>query len=169
MADNLPNPEVTWGEITSNHMDDGLFRQILALSISVFEPDAPGEDLRPTSQLSTWGKHIQLPGATLFYAMNSTSQPIGFFFLLPRTIPEIGHELLHIWIACVHPASRGLGIFPRLTDKVKAHARELGYPEITVCTYPNRFTKMYRILSQNGWQEVCWPEKDVKVLMKLRV
>jgi len=54
-------------------------------------------------------------------------------------------------------------------DKVKVHARNLGFQEITVCTYPNRFAKMYRILNENGWQEVCWLQEDVKVLMKFRV
>ena len=150
-------------------MDDDLLRQLLALTISVFEPDTPAEDLTGACQLSAWEQHIQVPGAILFYAMNSANQPVGLFFAVPRTMPEIGHELLHIWAACVDPASRGLGLFPRLMDKVKAHAQNLGYPEITVCTYPNRFTKMYRILNQHEWEEVCWLEKDVKVLMKLRV
>ena len=51
-------------------------------------------------------------------------------------------------------------------DKAKAQAITLGYQEITVCTYPKTFLKMYRILSQNGWKEVAWPKKDEKVLMK---
>jgi GNAT superfamily N-acetyltransferase len=166
MADELRRPEVIYGEITSQQQDAELFRKTLALSRSIFEPDTAEQDRPPTSQLSTWEKHIELPGSKLILATNSSHQPVGFFFVVPRTHPEIGYELPHIWIACVDTASRGLGIFPHLTNKVKAHAMNLGYQEITVCTYPEVFPKMYRILRQHGWKEVAWPKKDVKVLMR---
>lgn len=169
MTDNLPKPELTFGEVTAENLDDGFLQQILALSKSVFEPDTPPEGLPPNQQVPAWQKQILLPGARIFYVTDSGKQPVGFFFVIPRTHQEIGSERLHIWIACVTPASRGLGIFPSLTEKAKAHARSLGYSEITVCTFPKRFTKMYRILNQNGWEEVCWLQKDVKVLMKLQI
>lgn len=171
MAPKSPDPPITIKALTSQCMDDTLLQKILALSTAVFEPDTPKDQLPPSSQPSVWEENIRQPGAALFYATSptDTDQPAGCFFIFPRTMPEIGRELPHIWIACVDPASRGLGIFPRLMERAKAHARELGFGELTVCTYPQRFTKMYRILNQHGWREVCWPKKDVKVLMKLQL
>ncbi|KXT04341.1 hypothetical protein AC578_7918 [Pseudocercospora eumusae] len=90
-------------------------------------------------------------------------------FLQPRTAPEIGYSLPHIWIAAVDPASRGQGIFALLMQRVVEHVRELKEKEITVCTYPARFKEMYRILQQTGWKEVAWRENGDKVLMKLDI
>lgn len=115
---------------------------------------------------------LQLPGAAVFYATNGTNHSgvLGFFFLIPRTAPEIGIELPHIWLAGVHPDSRGLGVFPFLMQHTIEHARDsLAATEMTVCTYPRRFTQMYRILSQHGWEEVAWREEGVKVLMRLNI
>lgn len=167
MASGKPDMELTCHQILSQQDSLETFRKLLALSISIFDPETPESDLPSQHQLSTWEDHIALPGSGIFYVTNSASQLLGFFFAVPRTQPEIGHELLHIWLAGVSPASRGLGIFPLLTEKVKQHAKLLGYREMTVCTYPSRFDKMYRILSKNGWIVVAWPEKDEKVLMKL--
>lgn len=158
---------LSFHEMTSQNMDWNVFQQCLALSTSIFEPDTPTDGLPPTSQLSAWQETISLPEARLLCALNANRSPVGFFFMKPRTLPAIGYQLPHIWIACVDPNSRGLGIFPRLTEMARGHAQSLGYKEISANTYPQRFTKMYRILSKNGWEEVCWPEKDVKVLMKL--
>ena len=169
MASDTRGTGITCHKITSKDQCPETFRGLLALSISIFNPDTPEHDLPPQNRLATWEDHISLPGAAILYVSNSDSQPLGFFFAVPRTHPEIGHELLHLWLAGVDPASRGLGIFPLLTEQLKEHARVYRYGEMTVCTYPNRFTEMYRILGKNDWKEVAWPLKGEKVLMKLAV
>lgn len=165
----MARSELKLGEITSQQQDEEMLRKLLALSTSIFDPDTPEKDLSPSNWLSNWKANLEVPGAALIYVKDADMRPFGFFFTYPRTIEGIGYELLHIWVACVDPAYRGLGIFPLLMDKAKNHARELGYGEISVVTYPKRFTQMYRILTKHGWEEVCWLEKDVKLLLKMPV
>ena len=173
MASGNSSAQLTCHQITSKHQSPEAYQSILDMCRSIFSPNTPVEDLPRYYQLSEWDSHISMPNSVIFYmtnpASNPPSRPIGFFFAVPRTQPEIGHELLHISLAGVDPESRGLGIFPLLMEKVKEHARSHGYPEMTVCTFPGRFEKMYRILGSNGWEEVAWPMKDEKVLMKLTV
>ena len=159
--------ELTCHQITSKDQSPETFHKLLHLAISIFEPGTLEQDSPVHHQLSTWESHISMPNASIFYVTDLASQPVGFFFVIPRTQPEVGYELLHIWLAGVDTASRGTGIFPFLTEKVKEHATNCGYREITVCTFPNRFDTMYRILGKNGWKEVAWPVKGEKVLMKL--
>ncbi len=169
MAETSQNPEITLAEMTSQTLDAELFRKLLALSRSVFEPGVQEQDLQQSpSYLSTWKEHIERSNSKLIYALDESHQPVGLFFVELEKHTEIGHELPYIWIACVDPNSRGLGIFPRLMDKFKAYAKGLGYREITVITYPEEYTKMYRILSQHGWEEVARP-KPVQVLLKLTI
>jgi GNAT superfamily N-acetyltransferase len=167
MATEVSETDSTLEEMTSITLDPDMFKKLLALSISIFEPDKPEAERSQACQLSNWQELLSRPESILFYALNAVQHPIGFFFVESRIHPEVGYRLPHVWIACVDPKSRGLGLFPRLMEKTKAHATGLGYAEITVCTYPQRFTKMYRILCQNGWQKVCWLQEGEKVLMKL--
>ena len=167
MATAVSSMDVSFADMTSQTLDSDLFEKLLALSISVFEPNTPAAQLSHASQLSNWQAIISQPESTLFYALNTLNQPITFFFVESRIHPEIGYRLPHIWIACVDPNYRGLGLFPRLMERVLVFGRGLGYKEVTVCTYPQRFTKMYRILCHHGWREVCWLKEDEKVLMKL--
>ena len=160
--------ELLCHEITSKEQSAEAFDSILALSRSIFDPDTPECDMPPQNQVPLWESHLEKPNSSIFYVTEKgDSQPKGFFFVIARTQPEIGRELLHIWLAGVDRASQGLGIFPLLTEKTMEHARRCGYDDMTVCTYPERFPKMFRILGQNGWQVVAWPVKDEKVLMKL--
>jgi GNAT superfamily N-acetyltransferase len=158
-------------EISTADQDEQAFTQLRRLCKDIFDPEVANEELAHHSQLEVWTKHIEHEDSKVFYATNTASEtpdhPIGFLFVVPRTQPEIGYELLHIWIAAVDPATRGLGVFPLLMEQVVGHARSCGYSEITVCTYPDRFTTMYRILQKNGWELVGWPIEDEKVLMKL--
>lgn len=154
-------------QLTHNDTASAALEEAFGLSQSVFAELQDSQ--RPSNDLSQWKTLLQLPGAAVFYATRTNaSQVLGFFFLIPRTAPEIGVELPHIWIAAVHPASRGLGIFPLLMHHAVKHARGIA-PQLTVCTYPERFTQMYRILKQHGWEEVARREEGKKVLMSLNI
>ena len=168
MANETVRTHIHFGQLTAKQPNGELLHKLLALAISVFEVTTPEHELPHHAQLSTWGELLRVPDAIIFYATNNSGQPIACFFVVPRTQELIGYELLHIWNACVQPESRGLGLFPALLEKVKAYAIERGQQEITVCTYPATFCKMYRILSQNGWEEVGWPKED-KILMQLKL
>ena len=163
------------GQITSAKPDPDVLRQLQELSVTVFSPYFPTtKHDHPSFDLSVWQHRITLPNAVVFYATTSTSsQPLGFFFAIPRTQPEIGQELLHIWLVAVDPGSQGLGIFPLLLERMKEHAGSCGYQQMTICTRPKQFHKMYRILGENGWQEVAWRQMEdgewQQVLMKLPI
>lgn len=135
--------------------------------------EAPNQspETAPSSQLPAWQWGIQQPHALIAYAsLSSSPDPstaIGVFFALPCTQPEIGHEIFHLRVATVKAESRGLGIFPLLMAKMQTHARNCGFEEMTVNTFPERFTKMYRILKGNGWEEVAWRRGGQGVLMKI--
>lgn len=161
--------------ITSAEPRTDILRDLQQLSVSVFQPyfQETAQE-HPSFDFSVWEYHITLPNAVVFYATTSTSsQPLGFFFGIPRTQPEIGHELFHIWVVAVEPNSRDLGIFPLLMDQIKQHARGCGYREMTICTRPRQFHKMYRILGKHGWEEVTWRKEEdgvlQQVLMKMSI
>ncbi len=157
----------------SIYEDETTFCRLLNLARHVFQPTATTAELEPSMHRKLWEENMARAKACISYAVNTVSpdpeQPIGLFFNFPRTEPDIGRELLHIWLAAVDPASSGMGVFPLLLTADKEHARRCGYGELTVCTYPGRFEKMYRILRANDWQEVSWPRENEKVLMKTSV
>lgn len=155
--------------ITSENLSDEALVPLFTLSQEVFS--APGDDQRSSHQLEAWRGYLQQQGAVLLYATSSDlpRKPLGLLFIQPRTAPEIGYSLPHIWIAAVDPESRGKGIFAMLMQRAIEHVRELKEKEMTVCTYPARFKKMYRILQQTGWKEVARRENGDKVLMKLDI
>lgn len=172
---NSNSVELLCHRITSTEPRPKVLCDLQQLSVSVFEPYFQGtEHEHPSFDLSEWQRRITLPNAVIFYATTSTSnRPLGFFFAVPRVQPEIGHELFHIWLVAVEPSSRGLGIFPLLMDHMKQHARSCGYQELTICTRPEQFDKMYRILRENEWEEVAWRQKEngdwKQVLMKMPI
>ena len=160
--------------ITPTEPDPETLRELKELSASVFKPYFPGtEHTHPSFDLAEWQHRITLPNAIIFYVTTATSaRPLGFFNAIPLIQPEIGYEILHIWLVAVDPESRGLGIFRLLLNRMKQHARSCGYRELTVCTRPENFGKMYRLLSENGWEEVAWREKESggkQVLMKIAI
>lgn len=164
-------PQINCHTLQSGDQHLPVLSQLIDLNKTVFQPATPEEEQEPNYQRKGWEERLSLPNAKIFYATNQSSltpdQPIGFFFMLPRTQPEIGYELLHIWLAAVDPAARGLRVFPLLMEGALDHARRSGGKEVTVCTFPARFKKMYRILNEHGWELVAWPMEGVKVLMKM--
>ena len=162
-------------QITSSEPRLEVLRELQELSVAIFSPYFPATlHNHPSFYFSEWQSRLTLPNSIVFYATTPMSgKPLGFFFAHPRTQPEIGHELFHIWLVGVDPNSRGLGIFPLLMDRMKQHARDCGYSELTICTRPKQFDKMYRILCEHGWQEVAWRLMEdgelQQVLMKMRI
>ncbi|KAK4506481.1 hypothetical protein PRZ48_000213 [Zasmidium cellare] len=138
-----------------------------ALSQEVFSEFERGNP--PSSYLSTWETYIRHQDAMVAYTTldpePNPSKALGLFFSLPRTQSDIGYELPHLWIAAIKSEYRGLGMFPVLMDRVKQYARECGHKEMTVCTYPEQCVKMYRLLCQDGWEEIS-RTADGKALMK---
>lgn len=74
----------------------------------------------------------------------------------------------HIYLAAVHPSARGGGLFPLLLEATKKRAREEGYPVLTVATIPERFPRMYGILSRegSGWEVLEWKDAEESKGMK---
>lgn len=162
-------------QISSHEPRPEVLRELQELSVAIFSPYfSTTEHNHPSFDFSEWQRRLTFSHSVVYYATKSeTDKPLGFFFAHPRTQPEIGHELLHIWLVGVDPDSRGLGIFPFLMDRMKQHARNCGYSELTICTRPKQFQKMYRILGEHGWQEVAWRLMEdgelQQVLMKLSI
>jgi GNAT superfamily N-acetyltransferase len=61
--------------------------------------------------------------------------------------------------------ARGAGIFAALMMTVEQHARIYDIQELSVCTYPGKFGKMFAILQKTGWKVWAWMEGGEKVLM----
>ncbi|EME87301.1 uncharacterized protein MYCFIDRAFT_209470 [Pseudocercospora fijiensis CIRAD86] len=165
-----PPPNITINTITSKNLTDETLIPLFTLSQKVFS--SPTDSHRPSHNLETWRSYLQQPGSILLYATHSNSPqtPVGLLFLHPRTAPEIGYSLPHIWIAAVEPESRGKGIFALLMRRMFDFVRdELGEREVTVCTYPERFGRMYGVLKKMGWEAVAWREEGKKVLMRVGV
>lgn len=91
-----------------------------------------------------WKQKIK-DGALLFGATVDTI-PAGFVFAYPTKAKR-----LHIWHAGVLPEYRGLKIWSQLYQTIETKARELGYNEITLHTYPDRFPEMYNFAQKNGF------------------
>lgn len=155
--------------ITADNATDDELSNGLELCRSVFA--YPGDSERSSHQLGPWQQYIQQSESVLLLATHGSAfeRPLGLIFVVLRAAPEIGVSLPHIWLAGVEAESRGLGLFVALMDRAVEHASSHGHKEMTVCTYPARFEKMYRILQQTGWQEVARREGGQKVLMKLAI
>lgn len=163
---------------------------ILELSRTIFEPEN-STPTQPQLQLSTWLDRLSRKDACLIYAASTSTpttppttlpashqtthptspdthtRPLGFFCSYPNTTSELNNVVtFHIWIAGIHPSSRARGIFPLLLEATKSHARERGYTTMTVCTYPERFTRMWDVLRRTGWEVVAEKEGG-KVLLKI--
>ncbi|KAF2171370.1 hypothetical protein M409DRAFT_18486 [Zasmidium cellare ATCC 36951] len=164
-----PKPQIYCHTIDRNNSTEEAIASFFALGQEVFSKFERGNP--PSSHLSTWGNYIQIEDAMVAYTTQepepNPSKALGLFFSLPRTHSQVGYELPHIWIAAVKEPYRGLGMFPILMNRVKQHARECGHREMTVCTYPERMEKMYRLLRQDGWDEIGRTENGAKVVMKL--
>lgn len=96
---------------------------------------------------------------------------VGMFFNFPRE--RDGLIFYHIFLSAIHPTARGQGLFTMLLDATKNFAKHAGYDTLTVSTFPNRFHRMFSILSKEGsgweileWQDKADPEKK-KVVMRM--
>ncbi|KAK5294703.1 hypothetical protein LTR99_009509 [Exophiala xenobiotica] len=117
---------------------------ILSLSDQIFNTAASS----PThhSSLDEWHKRLSLPSSVLLYARDTSPSStegrlVGFMFAHPKTDSSLPCQTLHIWLAGV-------------TER-----------ELSVCTYPGKFGKMFAILQKTGWKVWAWMEGGEKVLM----
>ncbi|KAM0694762.1 hypothetical protein Q7P36_005118 [Cladosporium allicinum] len=114
----------------------------------------------------SWQRRLDAEGAMLFTASSSSSTPAennihGFLLTSIRQHPELPSPTFHISLAAVDLSHRGLGIFPRLLALAEEYCRaELGLGSVTICTLPESFPGMWRLLSdpRNRWVEVGWRE-----------
>lgn len=166
----------------------------------VFEPDVP-ENTSPEHRnmdLDLWrerlsSKHAdilyivrvdtepdqQVPSATTTAPATSTANPTPILAIslnYPRTRDNLSSY--HIFISAVHPSARGQGLFSILLDATKEHARSRGYEVLTVSTVPERFERMFEILTRkgSGWSVVKWEggegeegRGERKVVMKMEL
>jgi ribosomal protein S18 acetylase RimI-like enzyme len=134
----------------------------------------------------SWRRRIDSEGAVLFTASSASSNlnspssspnistVHGFLFTRVRQHPELPSPTFHISLAAVDASHRGMGIFPRLLAMAEAYCRaELGLGSVTICTLPESFPGMWRLLSdeRNEWVEVGWRETGDgrQVLMRREV
>ncbi len=155
---------------------------ILSLSNSIFSADP---DSTKYSSLDTWQSNLSMPNSIMFFARIASPeteadvQPIGFIHAFPRSptdytlqvrdelIKQEVQEVLHIWLCGVLPQYRGRGVFSQLMRLVEGHAREKGFGNLSVATFPKRFGRMYDTLMKRGWvvmnDEYIWSEGTGKV------
>ena len=122
----------------------------------------------------SWQRRLDAEGAMLFTASSSSSDPNlpstpaennihGFLLTSIRQHPELPSPTFHISLAAVDVSHRGVKIFPRLLALVEEYCRaELVLGSVTICTLPESFPGMWRLLSdpRNGWLEVGWRETE---------
>jgi predicted GNAT family acetyltransferase len=167
---------------------------VLDLSNRIFNTASSSPTPTHHSSLDEWSRRLSLPGSVLVFGHSNTtdtdmppsspsSQPphtpmpmlepgSGFIFAHPRrdsALTGAGPMLLHIWLAGVDKPARGTGIFAALMEQVEEHARQSGFETLGVCTYPERFGRMFAILRRTGWVETEWLEEGKKVRMMKRV
>jgi GNAT superfamily N-acetyltransferase len=65
--------------------------------------------------------------------------------------------------------ARGSGVFAALMSEVEKYARAQRVKALSVCTFPEKFEKMFAILQKQGWEGVEWREEHHKVLMMKRL
>jgi ribosomal protein S18 acetylase RimI-like enzyme len=119
----------------------------------------------------SWQRRLDAEGAMLFTASssldpNTPSTPAennihGFLLTSLRQHPELPSPTFHISLAAVDLSYRGLRIFPRLLAMAEEYCRdELSLGSVTICTLPESFPGMWRLLSdeRNGWVEIGWRE-----------
>lgn len=161
---------------------EALLPKFEILARQVFEPEIPESEYRtrpskaPQLQPQNWRIRLNYPDAAIFYAAkenDASDEPHAFFMVYPRALGDSKKESYYIYLAAVHPSARGQGLFPRLLEATKAHARETGYETVGVGTIPSRFKRMYAILSMegSGWEEVEWKDAEEvgvrKVVMRM--
>lgn len=147
----------------------GTIEPILSLSNKIFNTASSS----PTdhSSLDEWHKRLSQPTSVLLYARDSNpssteGRPVGFIFSHPKSDSSLPSQTLHIWLAGVAEQARGTGIFAALMMAIEQHARRHGVHELSVCTYPGKFGKMFTILQKTGWKVRAWLEDGEKVLMR---
>jgi GNAT superfamily N-acetyltransferase len=123
-----------------------------------------------TPLLDEWHKRLSLPSSVLLYARDtgtpSTEEgPVGFILAHPKNGSTLPSQTLHIWLAGVTEQARGAGIFAALMMAFEQHARKHDIQELSVCTYPGKFAKMFAILQKTGWKVWAWMEGGEEVLM----
>jgi GNAT superfamily N-acetyltransferase len=111
----------------------------------------------------SWQRRLDSENAMIFTASSSDNNADihGFLFTCRRQHPELPSPTFHISLAAVDTSHRGLGIFPRLLAMAEKYCRdEMGLGSLTICTLPDKFPGMFRLLSdeRNGWCEVAWRE-----------
>lgn len=143
---------------------------LLRLSRQVFEPEVDETDYHvpskaPQLQIREWRERMSLQDSAFFYVesidiKHSGGAPtlLGYFFAHPRapskTVNTDQRNTYHIYLAAVHPSARGKGIFLLLLEATKVFARKADYNTLTIATIPDKFKRMYYILSKagSGWE-----------------
>lgn len=158
----------------SQEDDKATIQSVLDLSNCIFDTGSSP----PThhSSLDAWCQRLAKPSAILVYGSSTTSSNsdspslTGFIFVNPRSKdPALPYPTLHIWLAGVSENARGTGVFAAMMDVVERHARDKAFEALSVCTFPERFGKMFAILQKQGWEVRAWMEDGKKVLMMKRV
>ncbi|KAJ9625375.1 uncharacterized protein PV06_07607 [Exophiala oligosperma] len=154
-------------------------RPILSLSNYIFDTSSSP----PThhSSLDEWHRRLSKPDSIILYATplpmsgDSSSaskdqteleeEVLGFIFAHVKANPQISTRTLHIWLAGTTATSRGRGVFASLVTSLEQQARNRGVDMLSVCTFPETFSKMFAILQKTGWTVQAWLEDGKKVLM----
>lgn len=133
---------------------------ILKLSNDIFQTD-------PTSKyasLSLWRERISRPGAVIVYAAASAQEdsesvddsqacaPFAFLFCHPRhhdpPLCSGASETPHIWLAGVLLDQRSQGLLDKM---IRASELESGNTQMTVCTTPETYPRMWSWLLRRNW------------------
>jgi GNAT superfamily N-acetyltransferase len=146
--------DIIYTALTHEHTSQTELQPILDLSNKIFSAEVSTEATHHSS-LVEWQRRLSYSQSAIVTAAldaESSQQPVGFIFAHPKQHTLNAEPVLHIWLAGVLPECRGGGVFHRLMTLVEVHALQFGAERISVATYPNKFEKMYSILSKTGWE-----------------
>ncbi|KAL6253014.1 hypothetical protein RBB50_000734 [Rhinocladiella similis] len=142
---------------------------ILSLSNYIF-----GTSLSPPthhSSLDEWHQRLSQPDSIILYATSCGSsdtggeEALGFIFAHAKLDPRLPTRTLHIWLAGTTATARGKGVFAALMTTLAQHSQSRGIEMLSVCTFPQTFSKMFAILQKTDWTVQAWFEDGKKVLM----
>lgn len=189
--------------VVNSEIDEVRLLEAHRLARLAFEPEIAESDhdtVLPghrNMSLDLWREKLSIPHGNILYVTSPTpdgpststathpgtetesptdpanEKMLGMFVNHPRV--RDGLESYHIFISGVHPSARGQGLFPVLLDATRDYARSAGYKVLTVSTVPEKFGRMYEILSRegSGWEVVKWEGEEGKgvrkVVMKMEI